>query len=79
MATVGPAYKANHLTPGIFDKAPKLNALVVVNVDTNILIPTSLIVSSTRSMVLFLGSVLEKASVIMKVSSRPIPTYFEKT
>lgn len=53
---------------GIVEMHPNRNATVVVIVVKKILLPTSCIVSSTRSMISFRVSVRKYAPVMMKVS-----------
>jgi hypothetical protein len=62
-----------HCTDGMEEKAPKINATMVVMVVMLILIPTSSMVSLIRRMVSLLGSVRKYSPVIIKVSSRPTP------
>lgn len=59
----------NHRMSGMDVAQPVENAVTVVNVETPMLMPTSSMQSTMRSILSLLGSVLEYAPVIMNVSS----------
>ena len=62
---------------GMDVNALRMKVMKVVNVDMNMLIPISSIASSTLLSMSLLGSVREKAPVIMNASSNPIPALSE--